>query len=1256
MVLNINTAPATAANEIDASSYPQDLTVMGTDVYFAANDGIHGEQLWVSDGTSAGTHMVADINTGFLSGPLDLTVAGNQLFFSADDGVHGSELWVSDGTATGTHLVLNINTQPVSGESTDFGSFPFNLTAVGNKLFFTADDGIHGEELWVSDGTAAGTHLVEDLNATPVTPGPFNGNEITDGSNPTALTADSSWLYFQANDGIHGSQIWKTDGTAAHTVQVTNLDSNTVPVEIANVGSQIFFSTRHNADPTSSLYETDGTAAGTVKLADYSPTNNWSFQGIHNLASVDGRLYFDENNSLWTSDGTVAGTQAIRAFGKKVFAFGPSSEAEFQGHMFFEADDGVHGAELWQTDGSTAGTHMVKDINSVTLDSNPSNILTIGNVTYFSADDGNGTGLWKTDGTAVGTQLVKTIFNSPTFPFPIGIDAIPFFSSGSIGTFVNFQGKLYFTANDGVHGSQLWTSDGTGAGTVMVTDFNSGNGNGGAAGAMPIFWGWPTLGNLTVVGQHLYFTRNTGNGHTELWESDGSRAGAILVRNFQLSQSFPIPLAQTTGAQAALVPYFGPSAVSNLTDVNGVLFFVADDGTHGSELWTSDGTPAGTVLVKDINPSTTPPWNPGGQPIPNGSDPSNLTVLNGKLYFFADDGVHGRELWVSDGNTAGTNMVEDIDPGSAGAFGYNGGNGFTQPEMIASNGELFFNADDGVHGQQLWKSDGTAAGTHMVADITANAPGGGTPMGASIQGLTEFQGEVFFNANDGLNGSQLWKSDGAAAGTQLLTNINSPPVSGSNLPAGIDPQDLFVFNGKLYFTANDGLHGQQLWASDGAANGTGMVQDLNPNGSAFSPWPGSAGFTAGPNGLLLFTANDGRHGVELWKLDDTAVQISAGGTYEVIEGQNLALHATIQGASDPRQLHFAWDLDGDGVFDDARGANVVLTAGQMRNLRLHGGPELHTIAVQVTDAAGNVIGVARASLKIDDAPLVVTSAAFDVTEGKTFNRNVASFTDPGGAEDITQYQATINWGDGSTSKGTILLGGSHLRVSGQHAYAEQGAYTVSVSVTDGGGPASTAQTTVTVHDAPIHAQRVHIRTTVGQSFNGPVARFHDDNPLSKLGEFSAQINWGDGSTSAGTIQANGQGNYVVLGSHTFAHAHSYPVDVTILDDGQPLTMAHSTAQVDPLPLVARGLTGVAKANTDFTLALAAFHDSEGATASIDWADGTTSAGTIQTDGSGGLKVLGSHRFGRIGLHSVRISIQDSAGRSVTATGTVSIVA
>ncbi|NCR06735.1 MAG: hypothetical protein GPI94_23975, partial [Microcystis aeruginosa LG13-03] len=205
-------------------SYLGFVTALGNTLFFWANDGVNGYGLWKSDGTTAGTVLVADISFGD-SFPGNLTAVGSTLYFSANNGVNGFELWKSDGTAAGTVLVKDI--RPGSSDS-----FPGNLTAVGNTLFFSADDGVNGGELWKSDGTAAGTVLVKDIR-----PGSI-------GSGPGNLTAVGNTLYFSANNGVNGFELWKSDGTAAGTVLVKDIDpgsSSSGPSNLTVVGNTLFF-------------------------------------------------------------------------------------------------------------------------------------------------------------------------------------------------------------------------------------------------------------------------------------------------------------------------------------------------------------------------------------------------------------------------------------------------------------------------------------------------------------------------------------------------------------------------------------------------------------------------------------------------------------------------------------------------------------------------------------------------------------------------------------------------------------------------------------------------------------------------------------------------------------------------------------------------------------------------------------------------------------------------------------------------------
>ena len=218
-------------------------------------------------------------------------------------------------------------------------------------------------------------------------------------------------------------------------------------------------------------------------------------------------------------------------------------------------------------------------------------------------------------------------------------------------------------------------------------------------------------------------------------------------------------------------------------------YFSGTDGSTGAELWKTDGTAAGTVLVKDINPGSA------------GSSPSNFTAFKGAVYFAALDGT-ARGLWRTDGTATGTVPVA---PGSGiQSLGF----------LTVFNNTLYFQADDGVHGAELWKTDGTAAGTVMIKDINPTSS-------SAPSAFTVFNGALYFHADDGSHGRELWKTDGSAAGTVLVKDIN-PGLAGSN------PFRFSILNGELQFTASDGVTGFELWKTDGTPVGTVLVKDINP--------------------------------------------------------------------------------------------------------------------------------------------------------------------------------------------------------------------------------------------------------------------------------------------------------------------------------------------------------------------------------------------------------------------------------------------
>jgi ELWxxDGT repeat protein/cysteine-rich repeat protein len=211
------------------------------------------------------------------------------------------------------------------------------------------------------------------------------------------------------------------------------------------------------------------------------------------------------------------------------------------------------------------------------------------------------------------------------------------------------------------------------------------------------------------------------------------------------------------------------------TNVNGTLFFTANDGVHGQELWKSDGTEEGTIMVKDINPGV----NDATLYISS----KYFTSLGSTLFFSAIDGKHGEELWKSDGTEAGTVVVKDIFPGKEDSY----------PQYFTNvNGTLFLTAYDNVHGFSLWKSDGTEEGTVIVKRFRPSQ-------------LTNANGTLFFTANDGIHGWELWKSNGTEEGTIMVGDIN-PGIYNASI------SNILNVNNQLFFTASDGIHGDELWS------------------------------------------------------------------------------------------------------------------------------------------------------------------------------------------------------------------------------------------------------------------------------------------------------------------------------------------------------------------------------------------------------------------------------------------------------------
>ena len=327
---------------------------------------------------------------------------------------------------------------------------------------------------------------------------------------------------------------------------------------------------------------------------------------------------------------------------------------------------------------------------------------------------------------------------------------------------------------------------------------------------------------------------------------------------------------------------------------------------------------------------------------------------------------------------------------------------------------------------------------------------------------------------------------------------------------------------------------------------------------------------------------------------------------------------------------------GDGSPVEA-GSLVPNPAGGYFVTGTHAYSEEGSFVIHVSATDGQTSSSADSPAAVADAPLIATGGSLVSVEGSTFAGVVATFTDADPNGTVSDYSTTINWGDGTTTPGTVTASTGGFQVSGSHAYAEEGLFRVAVATNDAGGSAATAAATASVADAAIHAHGLTLGATRSTMFNGIVVTFFDDDAGGMIGDYSVLVNWGDGTSSGAIVSAAAGGGFAGSAQHTFGEGR-FNIVSTITDAGGATASATTTITVDLTPPTTTatvtgtlGTNGWWKSGSPTLLTLAAADDLSGVAATY-----------FRQDGGAAILYSGSIRLAD-GVHTVQYWSIDGVG-------------
>lgn len=693
--------------------------------------------------------------------------------------------------AGGLACLLRVSAAP--NNYVPLSSNPEHLHPFGDHVYFSADDGIHGRELWRAD-LSGHAEMVKNI-----TPG-------ADGTQIDHFRVFGGHLFFRARGEGESASLWRTDGTTDGTTRIQAFTSSDALYGVTFIphhnGKRLFFGVGVDTeDGSSAMWCSDGTPEGTGPLQG-EKADVLLFEHYQGAVIGETQVFAARSSAtdfgLWRTDGSPEHTHRIATFAELPTAIRALDDTR----TVFAGNDGATGQELWITEGTAETTRLLVDIFPGPVTSDPGEALRIAmpdgspRVLYAATHPEFGRELWESDGTTEGTRMVADVF--------------PGAGSSNPYQMTRLGNVVYFIAIRSDTGKELWCYDLHTGAVTLARDVHP-----GLPGSDP-------YAITSISDRFIVFSALDDTHGEELWSVSVSDGAVRLVYDLfpGIESSYPyysVSL-RDRAVFAATSPVYGRElwvaepefqTMSLLADIRtdasvnpsshpealvaagDYLYFTANDIENGRELWRTDGTAGGTVLVRDIFPGSA------------SSNPESLVAVGDRLYFSADDGLHGVELWRSDGTFEGTAMEMEINL-----------HGSSNPKHLTVFGEmLLFSAFSPDTGEEPWivvPGKLPEALKHIAEGARSSSPAG----------FTVWREHVYFQADDGVHGMELWRTDGTTAGTVMVRDVINAPFE----PVSMKQHG--VYNDMLYFAADGAGLGTELWSLDVGGTRFRPVHDI----------------------------------------------------------------------------------------------------------------------------------------------------------------------------------------------------------------------------------------------------------------------------------------------------------------------------------------------------------------------------------------------------------------------------------------------